>query len=404
MDNSLAGQWLAELPSEEDPSVIASVRLDLENRGHSYHGHAYLFYSGMPAPGFVWPLVLPAGPPFSAEVRVIYLYPQGGRMTESERVAAKEMLGREGSPPPDRMKVELSLKGNHLLLKWNDGGDFVGEVELDRAEAGKSELEPLSDIKSWDDFRQWAVKQRPRHYIFRGQRQSSKLMTTFHRTWRKDLNTWTKQDTRALFGAVADSLNYPLQIGNLDHNAALWSILQHHGYPTPMLDWSYSPFVAAFFAFQHAAGTGEKPRIYILDSVAWGRNYGRDALIVDEAPNQLVLIESMPVANPRHAPQQAVSTVTNMADVERFIQQREEADGQSYLSVCDFDPDCRDEVLSELEIMGITYGSLFPGLDGICRDMKDRLFARPPRIAEESGLSEVADRALPSPGAQAMEE
>jgi len=27
--------------------------------------------------------------------------------------------------------------------------------------------------------------------------------------------------------------------------------------------------------------------------------------------------------------------------------------------------------------MGITFGSLFPGLDGICKDLKDRLFAEP---------------------------
>ena len=48
-----------------------------------------------------------------------------------------------------------------------------------------------------------------------------------------------------------------------------------------------------------------------------------------------------------------------------------------YLTVCDLPASDRPRIMRELELMGLTYGSLFPGLDGICRDMKDRLFAAP---------------------------
>jgi hypothetical protein len=112
-----------------------------------------------------------------------------------------------------------------------------------------------------------------------------------------------------------------------------------------------------------------------LATVVWMLSYGRHAFIVDAAPPQLVLVESLQIGNPRSGPQQALSTVTNIADVEAFIREREQADGRSYLTVCDLPAVDKNRIMRELELMGITYGSLFPGLDGICRDMRERLFA-----------------------------
>lgn len=375
----MIGQWLADL-TDEDGGPSASLRIDLEERGDCYVGHGYLFYPGTLLPGFRYPIRLPKTPPHRTTVNVTYLYPSGGVMTQAERNEIEAILTQaHGAPPPPSLDVEFSLAGEHLRVDWSADNDRSGSVSLARSDTSMaSELNGRPDLRSWEQFRTWAVSQRPRDYIFRGQRNPSKLVSTFHRTWRKDLHTWINEDVGTLFGAVAERLNYPLQMGNLQHNMAIWSILQHHGYPTPMIDWTYSPFVAAYFAFQEAEECNDcAPRIFIFDRVRWNQRYGKAEFFVDAAPNQLVVAESMSVANPRHAPQQAILTVTNVADVEAFVRLREQEDGVTYLSVCDLQTKHRTQIMRELELMGITYGSLFPGLDGICRDIRDRLFSPP---------------------------
>ena len=159
-------------------------------------------------------------------------------------------------------------------------------------------------------------------------------------------------------------------------NGAFWNLLQHHGYPTPLLDWTHSPFVAAFFAFRYESkreGDGKNVRIFMFDRAQWEKDYPQlqSATLV---PPHFSILQALAIENVRALPQQALSSVTNIDDIEAYISLKEEESGNNYLDVIDLPFSERRQVMRELSLMGITAGSLFPGLDGACEELQGRFF------------------------------
>jgi hypothetical protein len=74
-------------------------------------------------------------------------------------------------------------------------------------------------------------------------------------------------------------------------------------------------------------------------------------------------------------PQQALASVTNVEDIESYIDKKAKEKGdRNYLQAIDLPVEQRKEALTELSMMGITAGSLFPGLDGACDQLRGRFF------------------------------
>ena len=88
----------------------------------------------------------------------------------------------------------------------------------------------------------------------------------------------------------------------------------------------------------------------------------------------MTILEPLATDNPRALPQQSVSSVTNIDDLEIYLDLVKQRSGKTYLEAIDLPASERNRVMHELALMGITAGSLFPGLEGACLQLKERFF------------------------------
>jgi hypothetical protein len=115
------------------------------------------------------------------------------------------------------------------------------------------------------------------------------------------------------------------------------------------------------------ADSSKRVRIFVLDE-RWRRDVNQ-LVVLDRAFPHLSIAEFIAIENERMIPQQSVSAVTNVDDIETYIREMEMTNSKSYLSAIDL-PICeRGEIFCELGYMGLTAGSLFPGLDGSCEEL-----------------------------------
>lgn len=282
---------------------------------------------------------------------------------------------------PDRADITITKTTKGLAVSATTflGLQKIGNLQakLDSGSSErKSKLKPDKKVISWEKFKIMVGRLQPDKYIFRGQPVLNRLRTSFHRTNRRDLYRFMRVDIPVLHGIVTSKTKHYFELRDDLQNAAFWNLLQHHGYPTPLLDWTHSPYVAAYFAFRERLIEpleNRKIRIFMFDRAQWEKDYNQIYSVVNVKPHFSIL-NPIALENPRALPQQAVCSITTVDDVEQYLIGRGADLNRTYLTVFELPYSERRTVLAELRLMGVTAGSLFPGIDGACEEMRLKNF------------------------------
>jgi hypothetical protein len=244
------------------------------------------------------------------------------------------------------------------------------------------------DCSDWMDFKQKIAyimttkdKRSEDRYLFRGQGCSSwGLVSSFDRKfsnlspaeldalYAKRMNLFEKN--HAIYGNIAHGTRGILLPKADEHSEhSIEALAQHYGMSTRLLDWSYSVYVASFFAFSGTTNskTG-MASIWALDSDAF-QSFSTD---------HLEHLNDFYEQNVRNLWQMGSfsrnrTTIHNLEDLFRRSSKHAkiEEDAEPKLFRFDIPVESEAEAIRDLLMMRISSMTIFPGIEGVVKWIED---------------------------------
>jgi hypothetical protein len=246
-------------------------------------------------------------------------------------------------------------------------------------------------LASWDAFLKIITDSLYSNWAFRGQRKElwplNSALSRYFRSFHIDTRAWPDQERRILRVFKRKAHQFLGQPPAPDDDFQWLALMQHHGAPTRLLDFTWSPYVAAFFALERATGDAAVWALNPADISAGdmrrpSKSSKRAAPTVDprlkgnfaryflKGDREFIWLGEPDVMNRRLIAQSGTFVLPGVLDRPMEEIARQYRDPKNMLAKFILPAGkLRETGLRELYRMNITYATLFPDLDGLARSL-----------------------------------
>jgi len=236
-------------------------------------------------------------------------------------------------------------------------------------------------VDSWEEYLALISDSPFQNWAFRGQRDASlplySALSRYLLTYRIAPRAWPDQEERILRIFKRKAVHFLDHVPARDDDLQWLALMQDHGAPTRLLDFTWSPYVAAFFALHNAT---EEAVIWACNPFEISRM--KDAREMDpEQPGNfrkyflpgrhpIVWMGEPYAMNRRLIAQSGTFIVPGVLDqpIEQILQNYPHPEN-TFIKFLLPAGKVRDKGMRELYRMNITQASLFPDLDGLARSL-----------------------------------
>jgi hypothetical protein len=242
------------------------------------------------------------------------------------------------------------------------------------------------------------IKLRHKKFIFRGHhKENYKLKSSIQRAFEIlgiQKNWRNARENAIIKDFMSQSHSYLNHLPDGNNQYEWLSIMQHSGAPTRLLDWTYSPFIAAFFALERlddncvifqldrdrleTTNRSKEERIGDTFENILFKNSTNNRLIYSGLQEDFVFLYEPTMRNERLVAQQGIFLIpsTTERSIQEIILEDEEYRECIVRYVFKMGEDEKRDAVRVLRSMNIDNFRLFPGIDGLSRSLYHRLLER----------------------------